>query len=79
MVGMHFNSMDGWPSSGVTHVRIWDMGVSWREIHVGPDTYDWSNLDQVVAKVESIGARITYVIGATPQWLAKYPDQPYYA
>jgi hypothetical protein len=61
MVGMHFNSLDGWPSYGVTHVRLWDIGVSWSEIHLGVDVYDWSRLDQVVAKVESIGAKMTYV------------------
>lgn len=79
MSGMHFNSMDSWPSSGVTHVRIWDIGCSWREIHLNVDVYDWSKLDAVVNQIRSIGAKMTYVIGATPQWLAKYPTQPYYA
>lgn len=76
---MGFSDLNDWPSSGVTHVRIWDIGVSWREIHHGVDVYDWSRLDQVVAQAQSIGAKITYVIGATPQWLAKNPNQPYYA
>ena len=60
MVGMHFNSLDGWPS-GITHVRIWDMGVSWREIHLGVDMYDWSKLDAVVGQIQAIGAKATYV------------------
>jgi len=79
MSGMGFTSTNGWPSSGVTHVRIWDIGVSWREIHLGVDVYDWSRLDAVVNQIKSTGGLITYVIGATPQWLAKYPNQPYYA
>lgn len=80
MSGMGFTSLDGWPGSGITHVRIWDIGVSWREIHLGVDVYDWSRLDAVVSQIQSMyGAKITYVIGACPQWLAKYPDQPYYA
>lgn len=78
MVGMGFTTMDGWPT-GVTNTRIWDIGVAWREIHLGVDVYDWSRLDAVVAQIEAIGSKATYVIGATPQWLAKYPDQPYYA
>lgn len=60
MVGMHFNTMDGWPS-GITHIRIWDMGVTWRDIHLGIDVYDWSKLDAVVGQIESIGAKMTYV------------------
>ncbi len=61
MSGMGFTSLDGWPSSGVTNVRIWDIGVTWRDIHLGVDVYDWSRLDSVVAQIESIGAKITYV------------------
>lgn len=76
---MGFTSLENWPSSGVTHVRIWDIGVSWREIHLGVDNYDWSRLDSVVNKISQLGAKATYVISATPQWLAKYPTQPYYA
>lgn len=79
MSGMGFTSTDGWPGSGVTHVRLWDIGVSWREIHLGVDAYDWTRLDALVGQAESIGAKITYVIGATPQWLARNPSQPYYA
>ncbi len=61
MSGMGFNSLDGWPSSGVSTVRIWDIGVSWREIHLGKDTYDWSRLDAVVNQIQSIGAKSLYV------------------
>lgn len=52
--------MDGWPS-GVTHVRIWDMGVTWRDIHLGVDVYDWSKLDAVVGQIQGMGAKMTYV------------------
>lgn len=56
-------------------IRIWDIGVTWRDIHLGVDVYDWSRLDAVVGQIEGMGARITYVVGATPQWLAKDPNQ----
>jgi hypothetical protein len=79
MSGMGFNNLDNWPSGGITNVRIWDIGCAWNAIHLDVDVYDWSKLDVVVDQIESIGAGITYTIGATPQWLAKYPDQPYYA
>jgi len=79
MSGMGFTSQAGWPSSGVSHVRIWDIGAAWNQIHQGPGVYDFGVLDNVVNQALSVGAKITYVIGATPRWLAKYPDQPYYA
>jgi hypothetical protein len=59
MSGMGFNSLNDWPSAGLTHVRIWDMGVTWRDIHLNVDVYDWSKLDQVVAQIESVGAKMT--------------------
>ena len=73
MRGMGFNSLDNWPSSGLTNVRVWDIGVTWKDIHLGVDVYDWSRLDAVIDQIQSVGAQATYVIGATPRWLAKYP------
>lgn len=77
-VGMGYNSLDNW-EKGVTNGRIWDMGATWKDIHTGVDTYDWSKLDAIIGQMESFGMSITYVIAGCPQWLAKYPDQPYYA
>jgi hypothetical protein len=79
MSGMGFNNLDAWPGSGVNNGRIWDIGVHWGAIHLGPDQYNWATLDAVMGQYGSFGIQVTYVIGGTPQWLAKYPDQPYYA
>lgn len=79
MSGMGFNSLAAWPGGNLSSVRIWDIGVAWNAIHIAPDTFDFSTLDVVVGQIESFGASITYVVGATPRWLAKYPDNPYYA
>ena len=79
MTGMGFNNLDGWPGEGISNGRIWDMGVAWNQIHNGVDDYNWALLDSVVSQMESQGMQITYVIGACPLWLAKYPDNPYYA
>ena len=73
MTGMGFNNMDSWPTSGLTNIRIWDIGATWRDIHLGVDVYDWARLDAIVDQIAFVGARATYVVGATPQWLAKYP------
>ena len=61
----------------ITDVRLWDCGVTWRDIHKGPGQFDWTRLDTLVSKCE--GKRITYVIAATPRWLAKHPDNPHEA
>jgi len=80
MSGMGFTSLDNWPAPGtLNNIRIWDIGVTWRDIHQGVDVYDWSRLDTVVDQIQGMGASATYVIGATPQWLAKDPDQCCYA
>lgn len=79
MIGMNFtNLMEPWPKE-VTHGRIWDIGVTWRDIHIAPNFYIWDRLDEIVSKMESMGMNITYVVGATPLWLAKYPNNPHYA
>lgn len=77
--GMDFNNLENWPGSGLSSGRIWDIGVSWNAIHLGPGIFDFSALDVVIAQYESFGASITYVVGGTPLWLAKNPDNPYYA
>jgi hypothetical protein len=79
MTGMGFNDPNGWPTTGVTHTRIWDSGATWNKIHLGVDVYNWTSLDLIVEKACSMGMKITYVIGATPLWLAKYPSNPGYA
>lgn len=72
------NLEESWPTE-TTHGRIWDIGCTWRDIHIAPDTYKWDRLDSVVAKMEQMKLNITYCVAATPQWLAKYPNNPHYA
>ena len=80
MLGMGFTSTDQeWPSE-VTHGRIWDIGCTWADIHIAPDTYVWDRLDAVVAKMEAQGIKhILYVIAATPAWAARDPLAPHNA
>jgi len=75
MLGMNFTRLDvPWPQ--VDWVRIWDVGCDWSRIHVGPDEYDWTLLDQVVARAEMINAKVIYTAHGTPTWLAANPDNP---
>lgn len=60
-----------WPDE-VTHVRLWDIRQE-NSLTIP----SWDRLDEAVAKAG--GRNITYVIGGTPQWAAKYPNNPHYA
>lgn len=76
MIGMHFNNI---PESvpKTDWVRLWDCGVTWRDIHKGPDNYDWSRLDYLVNLYSD--RKILYVFASTPQWLASHPNQGHFA
>lgn len=76
MIGMHFN--DPLPNPPKTDwVRLWDCGVTWKDIHIGPNQYDFSRLDYLVDLYSD--RNILYVIAATPRWLAINPDAPHFA
>ena len=78
MIGMHFTSpQDDDPVGEVTHVRLWDCGVTWKDIHTAPDSYNWSRMDMLMDKYE--GKHVCYVIAATPQWAAQDPAAPHAA
>lgn len=50
-------------------IRIWDAGVLWADIEKQRGQYDWSKLDEIVAKA---GRRsIMLVLGHPPAWAAK--------
>jgi len=50
-------------------IRIWDAGVQWADIEKQRGTYDWTKLDEIVAKA---GKRsIMLVLGHPPAWAAK--------
>jgi hypothetical protein len=72
-MGMHIpQAKDGvWPDVPIGSIRLWDTGVSWREINTAPGVYDWSTLDQVVDLANSKGAAVLYVFGNTPAWAAE--------
>ena len=78
MLGMNFTRLDvPWPA--VDWLRVWDIGCDWSRIHLAPGRFDWSLLDQVVARAESVGAQIIYTAHGTPAWLAENPNNPHNA
>ncbi len=57
------------PSVGA--VRLWDSGVTWRQVETKDNVYDWRKLDAAVANARKMRAgEILYTLGSTPQWAA---------
>jgi hypothetical protein len=77
--GLHVNGIvQTAPEPGVlTSVRLWDAGVRWDEVEPARGQYRWDDLDAAVANAEASGATdILYVLGSTPRWAARNPDEP---
>lgn len=56
-------------------IRLWDAGVTWRELEPTQGVINWAPLDAAVTAAEKTGARdIMWVHGSTPQWAAKDPS-----
>ncbi|MGB7980124.1 MAG: hypothetical protein WCF36_04960 [Candidatus Nanopelagicales bacterium] len=57
------------PSVGA--VRLWDSGVTWRQVETRNNVYDWTKLDAAVTNARKMRAgEIMYTLGSTPKWAA---------
>jgi hypothetical protein len=63
----------GWPRAPIGSIRLWDTGVSWRELEVRPGVWDFRKLDKIVATSRAHGARPLLVLGQTPRFHATRP------
>ncbi|HAM21261.1 MAG TPA: hypothetical protein DCQ04_03110 [Actinobacteria bacterium] len=70
LFGMNVNGLSGSsPDTGASAIRLWDEGVTWKDIEPQKNQYNFSGLDRVVSNAEKTGAAdITYVLGMTPRW-----------
>jgi hypothetical protein len=58
-------------------VRLWDAGVSWRQLEPTRGHVRWELLDRAVSQAEATGAReILWVHGSPPPWAAEDPQSP---
>lgn len=73
--GMHDLNPLTWPAAPVGTMRLWDSGVSWREIEVRRGVFDFSRLDQQVATARANRARPLLVLGQTPRFHSTKPGQ----
>ena len=70
LFGMHDSDLTSWPAVSPGSVRLWDAGVTWRDIERSPGVYDFSRLDQYVRAANAHGAEVTLVLGMTPDFYA---------
>ncbi len=73
--GQHDSSPTSWPTAPVGGIRLWDSGVSWREIEVAKGVYDFSRLDAQVAAARSHHAKVLLVLGQTPRFHSRHPKK----
>jgi hypothetical protein len=76
--GLHDASLDSLVSSGVGALRLWDTGVTWRDIATydpatGAATYDWRRLDGIVSAAGAGHVELTLVLGQTPSYFSADP------
>ena len=79
-VGMHFHR---WPegkpvSAAPTYnygtVRSHDYsGITWNQVHLGPQKFEWTRLDRWVDYYAGQGKSLIYVLYGTPAWLTSMP------
>ncbi len=71
--GMHDGDPVSWPETRVGNIRLWDSGVTWREIETSRGQYDFSRLDGQIATARANKARVLLVLGQTPRFHSSKP------
>jgi len=64
----------GSPGVPAAYIRLWDMGMAWRDVNPSPGVFNFTVMDQRMAQAEAAGARPLVVLGLTPQWAAQNPN-----
>jgi hypothetical protein len=74
--GMHDVSMRAYRHLHLGSVRLWDAGVTWKDIETFPGVFDWARLDSLVHAAQQHHARVTLVMGMTPSFYGPSPTLP---
>lgn len=72
-LGMTDSEPVTWPTERVGAIRLWDSGVTWRQIETSPGVFDFSRLDAQVDAARARGAEVLLVLGQTPRFHATKP------
>jgi hypothetical protein len=71
--GVHDSQPVSWPAAPVGAVRLWDSGVSWRDIETATGVYDFARLDAQIDAARSHHATVLLVLGQTPRLHSRHP------
>lgn len=79
--GIHaITPVKNWPTVPIKSLRLWDCGVTWKDINPEPGVFNFDRLEKLVSFAESKGVdHITLVLGMTPQWAAREPHTEHFA
>lgn len=70
LFGVHDSGLASLSTGAVGSLRLWDAGVSWRDIETSPGVYDFSRLDAIVQAANARNVEVTLVLGMTPTFYA---------
>ena len=55
-------------------IRLWDSGVTWRQLEIRPGVFDFTRLDAAVNAARAKGSDVLLVLGQTPRFHAQRPN-----
>lgn len=64
------------PNVPYATLRLWDSGVTWREIEPSPGRFTWGALDAAVRMAQQQGKKVLLVLGPVPRWASANPQSP---
>ena len=63
----NFDDATQWPATAMSLTRLWDTGVTWRDIEKTAGIYDFSELDQQIRTAQAHGiGEVIYAAGKVP-------------
>jgi hypothetical protein len=68
--GLHDATNLAYGNLNVGAVRLWDVGVTWKDLEKSPGVFDFTRMDTLVNAALAEGSAITYVFGRTPLFYA---------
>jgi hypothetical protein len=76
LFGMHDATSSSYAQIDEGAVRLWDVGVQWRDIERTKGHYTWARLDDLVTAAQQAHAEVTMVVAMTPSFYASAPTRP---
>jgi len=74
LFGLH--ALSGTPAVTAGSWRLWDSGTQWAQLNPARGRYNWSRLDDMVAKGRRLGVKdFILVLGLTPRWASSRPNE----